>query len=123
MSRIQYPNVMVVYRKKMLNTQGTVPGVGSVPYTLYIYITLGSDRFTVHLVRALVRHLSYDSIRCCYITIVCSQIRNPLLVSQRSHSLLLLLPMQSLSSYTKNIYLIDFFLMFGISDQNLDLSF
>ena len=28
-----------------------------------------SHRFTVHLVRAFVRHLSYNLLRCCYITI------------------------------------------------------
>lgn len=30
-----------------------------------------SHRFTVHLVRVFPRHLSYNSLRCCYITILC----------------------------------------------------
>lgn len=51
------PSTMVVY--------GMKKGIPTVRPARWSY------RFTVHLVRAFLRHLSYNSLWCCYITILC----------------------------------------------------
>lgn len=48
-----------------------------------------SHRFTVHLVRAFVRHLSYNLLRCCYITIHDTRDTRPHFVGTELSSLLL----------------------------------
>lgn len=52
------------------NHNAGMPHWWKYPYT-------AAHRFTLHLVRALARHLSYNSLQCCYITIPCSRHGKP----------------------------------------------